>query len=199
MSSTVGTSRDSGLKAKLSRLALAALAASLIVACGGGESETSRPAISSWTYEGASYSVLSGIAVPLVGYTYWDPKELKQVEVPEGQGVKVYLSDQQLGCDLYPFPDRGRFPVLPTATGATITLSFHQLTTLDNIGTEFAVETGNSSSGLGTDSVRGAATLAGPTATQRVEGWLEFDQQEEEGSRVPSVTASGAFDVPLCP
>jgi hypothetical protein len=168
-------------------------------ACGTGDAGPEGPtqAVTSWVHEGTTYPVVSGIAVPLVGYSFWDPQEVKEVEVPEGQGVRVHLSDQQIDCSLYPFLYRMRIPPLPTRTGATISLTFPRMATLDSVSTNFDVETLDSSSGLSTDGVRGSARFTGAETAIRVAGWLEYDSQETQ-PELPNVEVSGAFDVPLC-
>ena len=168
-------------------------------ACSTGDAGPKGPtqAVTGWVHEGTTYPVVSGIAVPLVGYSYWDPRELKHVEVPEGQGVRVYLSDQQIDCSLYPFLYRMRTPPLPTRTGATISLAFPRMATLDSVSTEFGVQTLNSGSGLSTDGVRGSARFTGAEAAARVAGWLEYVDVQRLCPPKPESTEGRPWGQPL--
>lgn len=189
----------------------------LTVACGGtneveptpaltpAPSPTSSPTavaapsvapLTTWSYDGTTHSVASGIAVPLIGYTYWDPTQLKQIVVPDGEGVAVYLSDQQISCHDYPFFEQDRFPQLPTAQGATITINLPEKTR-DYRDASFDVVSQGSEAGASTDRVSGGFSVKGAGDERQVEGWLEYDSAEHYPD-TRRVEAEGSFDVPLC-
>ena len=173
----------------------------LATGCGTGDTRpeklpetVDRQAVVSWVHGNITYPVVSGIAVP----GYRDPEEGKVKEAIEGEAVRVYLSDQRIDCHLHPFPFAyfRTGPPLPTETGATITLNFHKMTTLDNINANFDVRTVDSGGGVSAHGVRGSAKFVGPDNAKRVEGWLEYKLTHLE---FPKVEVSGAFDVPFCP
>ena len=157
----------------------------------------SIPVLTMWSYDGRTYSVVSGIAVPLIGYSYWDPKQLKQIVVPDGEGVAVYLSDQQINCREYPFFEQDMFPPLPTAQGATITINLPEKARGYH-DASFDVQGPGPDARASTDRVSGGFLVKGTDDTERVEGWLEYDSVEHYPES-PKVQAQGSFDVPLCP
>ena len=164
----------------------AGLLLSLAAACGGSEAPAPEAPVTDWRFDGATYEVVSGIAGDVS--QAWIENDWS------GDGVIVYLSDQEITCADFPREDVNLFPPLPTVDGATIWLKLTEKDTdaaLDYAS--FDIERSGSSSGLGTDAVRvGLTALEGG----RVRGWLEF--ASADGDPGAPVEIAGTFDVPFC-
>ena len=165
----------------------------LLVACGESESpgQAASVPLASWSFEDVEYSIVSGIAGAQP--EYWLDRGW------EGDATIVYLVDRQVGCDDFPdVDDPTRFPPFPVEEGALILLRFTTESSDDRVHyASFDILTIDTSSGAGTDAVVGDVTIVGSGDTRRAEGWIEYEDPGD-GSRTPSVSANGAFDVPFC-
>ena len=135
--------------------------------------------------------------MPLIGYSYWDPKQVRRIEVPDGEGVAIYLSDEEISCHDYPFEPQDRFPPLPIETGAIITLYLPDNNTLEYVNATFDIESFQASTGAGTDRVSAEATVVDTGDGKNVRGWLEYDSKLHYPDS-PKIEVDGAFDVPFC-
>jgi hypothetical protein len=163
----------------------------------GGCSSTPEKApatLASWTFEGATHAVQSGIA----GYAadFWVERGW------DGDGIVIYLSDQDLTCAQFPSVVTDMFPPLPTELGAMIWLKFENTepgSKLDHSSFDVIERLeggGISGNGASTDAVEATITLFDPDGSARVTGEVVYDSRTTSAS--PEIVVDGTFDVPFC-
>lgn len=175
------------LAALLLGLAAAACSASITI---GGDADHTRPALTSWTYDGVDHPVISGIAA-----------EQPPVWVEKGwpaDAIVIYLSDREITCADFPLGSEDRFPPIPHDEGAIVTLRFSADTPNEDAEyLTFDVLTATGENGVGTDSFTGGIDIVGSGEARRVEGWIEHDRPGD-GRNTPPTSASGSFNIPFC-
>jgi hypothetical protein len=163
----------------------------IVAACGTTDSEGPDSPLASWSIAGEDHPVVSGIAGAQPAY--WLDRGW------EGEATLVYLVDQELTCDDFPFvATPNAFPPVLVAEGAYIMLRF-VVDGSDGVVNyaSFDVQTAGSTTGSSTGDVSGSNTVVGTDGSRRAQGWIEYDTAGE-GSPGLSVSASGTFDVAFC-
>ena len=158
----------------------------LLVACGGNPAPGTP--VSDWQYDGSTYQVVSGISADVPAS--WVERGWS------GDGVVVYLADQEITCDDFPTDVTREFPPRPVLNGATIRLHITEKENSPNLqrGSFDIVNRnvqGGHSSGLSTDVTAGITAVEGG----RVHGWLEHIKPR---TGTAQVNVSGSFNVPFC-